>query len=84
MPQYNTVLGMLMMSERRGFFCRYGCEVAGKEWVVIPKSDASAEDQKKGIATRDAHEVQEHGKVFLVWKPEQSSFNTTFARKKAK
>lgn len=81
MPGYSTVLGVLMMAERQGLFCRYGCKVKGKDWVVQPKTESSWDDMRDAITLRDEHEVKEHGAVYLVWTPEQSGFNTTFTRK---
>lgn len=85
MPSYNTVLGMLMMSERRGLFCRYGCEIDGHPWFVIPDSDSSWDDLQAAIALRDAHEVKEHGAVFVVFVPDATrAFNQTFSPGKKK
>lgn len=82
MPHYQTVLGVVMMSERRGLFCRYECISNGMPWAAHPKTESSWEDMKAAIALRDAHEVREHGALFLVFSPDAvDPFNSTFVRK---
>jgi hypothetical protein len=79
------MLGTFMMSERRGLFCRYDCEVNGRPWYVLPKTTSSSDDLQAAVATRDAHEIAEHGKVFMVFVPEPiGRFNQTFSQGKKK
>jgi hypothetical protein len=59
-------LGSINMSGQRGLFCRYACEVEGRRWYVLPKSSDRFEDLVEAIALRNAHELIEHGAVFLV------------------
>jgi len=73
------------MSERQGLFCRYDCQINGRPWHVIPKSSSSLDDLKAAISTRDAHEVAEHGAIFVVFVPEKvDPFNHSFTRKTKK